>query len=403
LKFQQKKKFATVSFSEETVRGVLFRQNRDVLEPLVCISEKVSSGDPSAAWKSVLKAMGRGRDYPLYLTGSLRNGICFDTRNAALPPRLQRQALELELPRHLLNVPDHVLFQFATVNTSDDGMADLRVYAAPDNSFEPLAAMLTQSSSRADGFLYPALALKPDDPPFYAPELEKELFFANGNWRPLPAPEGLTSQWNETLCKEFALHSLENFDTATYLTNILAARLLKNDDLDADLDILPKQLRPNRLKAQLRITAALVLLLLLNIIWSSAGSWKGNYFKMRSLKKETTQLQQENAELKRKLKSKEKAQKELLRLLNLRAGEPELQGKFADLSSVIPQTVLVTSMRWTENGVELQMQSTENQTDISGALRALPYWKISQLQQRRWGNSDSTMITLKLVPAEVKK
>ena len=60
-------------------------------------------------------------------------------------------------------------------------------------------------------------------------------------------------------------------------------------------------------------------------------------------------------------------------------------------------------MRWTENGVELQMQSTENQTDISGALRALPYWKISQLQQRRWGNSDSTMITLKLVPAEVKK
>ena len=114
-------------------------------------------------------------------------------------------------------------------------------------------------------------------------------------------------------------------------------------------------------------------------------------------------LRQENSELKRKLKSKEKSQKELVRLLNLRAGETDLPGKLADISKVIPQNVLVTSLRWTENGVELQMQTTEEQPNISGEIRALPYWKISQLQQRRWGNSDSSMITLKLIPAEEKK
>ena len=169
------------------------------------------------------------------------------------------------------------------------------------------------------------------------------------------------------------------------------------------MELLPKQLRPKRLQSQLRITLILLVLLILNIFWSCAGNWKGDFSRMRSLKREANQLRQENSELKRKLKSKEKSQKELVRLLNLRAGETDLPGKLADISKVIPQNVLVTSMRWTENGVELQMQTTEEQPNISGAIRTLPYWKISQLQQRRWGNSDSSMITLKLVPAEEKK
>ncbi|MBO5308428.1 MAG: hypothetical protein J6C40_10530 [Lentisphaeria bacterium] len=403
MKFQQTKKFAVVTFSEKMVRGVLFRKNRDMLEAVSCISEPLSAADPSAAWKTVLKAMGRGKDHPLYLAGSLRNGICFDTINAELPPRLQRQALELELPRHLLNMPENVTFQFITSNTSDDGMADLRVYAVPESSFEPIAAMLTQSSSRADGFIYPALALRADDPPFCAPELDHELYFHNGKWYPLPIPEGSNEHWNAVLCREFILHDLPQFDTNAYLTNIVAARVFRDGTQETALEILPKQLRQKRLQTQLRITVILAVLLLLNILWSCSGSWKNDYLQMRSLQQETRLLQQENSELKRKLKAKEKSQKELTRLLSLRAGEENLPGKLADLSAVIPQTVLVTSLRWTENGVELQMQSTEEQPDISGAIRTLPYWKISQLQQRRWGNSDSTMITLKLVPVEEKK
>ena len=89
--------------------------------------------------------------------------------------------------------------------------------------------------------------------------------------------------------------------------------------------------------------------------------------------------------------------------MSLRAGETELPGKLADLSAVIPSDVLVTSLRWNESGAELQMQCQENQTNIAGILRALPYWKIAQLQQRSWGDAENSMITLKLVPAEEKK
>jgi hypothetical protein len=62
-----------------------------------------------------------------------------------------------------------------------------------------------------------------------------------------------------------------------------------------------------------------------------------------------------------------------------------------------------TSLRWNEGGVELQLQGLDVQTDLSGAFRSLPYWKIGQLQQRRFGNSESIMITLKLIPAEGKE
>ena len=124
---------------------------------------------------------------------------------------------------------------------------------------------------------------------------------------------------------------------------------------------------------------------------------------MRSVTKDIQKLMRENSETKRKLKMKEKGQKELNRILNLKAGENELPGKLADLSSVLPDNALVTNLRWSENSVDLQIQTVADQNKISAAVRQLPYWKVGQLQQRRWGNSASTMITLKLVPAEVAK
>ena len=156
-------------------------------------------------------------------------------------------------------------------------------------------------------------------------------------------------------------------------------------------------------KARQLVTAILAVILILNLLWSCAGDWKSNFLAMRSVRQEITVLQQENAKLKRILKSKEKQTKELSRLVHISAGEHQLEGKLADLSSVIPANFLTTSLRWSESGVELQLQSTDTQTDLTGTLRRLPYWKIGQLQQRRFGNSESTMITLKLVPAEVKK
>ena len=403
MSFQQAKKLAVVAFSKDSVSGVIFRRNKEILEPKVFVREQISDKDPSIAWKSVLKQMGRGKDCPLYLTGSLRDGVCFDVQLADLAPRFQKQALELELPRHLLTVSENMRFQFLPQGEPEGGFANLRVYAAPEKSFEHVAAMLTQGSSCADGFIYPALALAEGDPLFFAEEMDPERSFTDGMWGPGGADETMVCQWREKLEKEIGLNPNAGFELKDCLLHIIVARALFRNGDYAGLEILPDQLRPQRVRKQVRTTVVLAILLILSLVWSKGGSWKNNYLEMRSVSKDMQKLLRENADLKRKLKVKEKGQKELNRVLNLKVGEKELPGKLADLSSVLPENALVTSFRCHENGIDLQIQTAADQNQISTALRRLPYWKVGQLQQRRWGNSTSTMITLKLVPVEVKK
>lgn len=403
MNFQQIKKVAIITFSRDTIRGVLFRINKGCMEPLNCVTEPLLEEDPSIAWKSVLKQMGRGKDCPIYLSGALRDGICFDTRTAELAPRFQRQALELDLPRHLLTVPENVRIQFSVLKSVEEGVHALRVYAVSEKSFEPIAAMLTQGSSRADGFIFPALALLDDDPPFAAPEMEPDRYFADGNWKVGKPPQDMLRLWQEKLESENLIKPGSDDGLQDWLLHALIVRLLLKKGNDPGLEILPDQLRPQRVKNQLKVTIVLLILLLCSLVWNQWDSWTGSYREMSSLEQSTRRISRENAELKKKLKGAEKKQKEMNRLLNLKTGESDLQGKFADLSSVLPSNILVTSLRWNESGVELQMQTSAAQSNVSEAVRKLPYWKIGQLQQRRWGNSTSTMITLKLIPAEDKK
>ena len=403
MSFQQAKKLAVAAFSNDTVSGVIFRRNKEILEPLIFVREQISDKDPSLAWKSVLKQLGRGKDCPLYLTGALREGVSFDVQLADLAPRLQKQALELELPRHLLSVPENMRFQFLPLGEPEGGSANLRVYAAPEKSFEPVAAMLTQGSSCADGFIFPALALSDGDPLFFANEMDPERAFADGVWCQGVADADMVSLWREKLQNEISMKPNAGFELKDCLLHVIAARaLFKHGDYPG-LEILPNQLRPQRVRKQVRTTVILAILLVLSLLWSKGGSWKNNYKEMRSVTKDIQKLMRENTETKRKLKMKEKGQKELNRILNLKAGENELPGKLADLSSVLPDNALVTNLRWSENSVDLQIQTVADQNKISAAVRQLPYWKVGQLQQRRWGNSTSTMITLKLIPAEVAK
>ena len=403
MSFQQAKKLAVAAFSNDTVSGVIFRRNKEILEPLIFVREQISDKDPSLAWKSVLKQLGRGKDCPLYLTGALREGVSFDVQLADLAPRLQKQALELELPRHLLSVPENMRFQFLPLGEPEGGFANLRVYAAPEKSFEPVAAMLTQGSSCADGFIFPALALSDGDPLFFANEMDPERAFADGVWCQGVADADMVSLWREKLQNEISMKPNAGFELKDCLLHVIAARaLFKHGDYPG-LEILPNQLRPQRVRKQVRTTVILAILLVLSLLWSKGGSWKNNYKEMRSVTKDIQKLMRENTETKRKLKMKEKGQKELNRILNLKAGENELPGKLADLSSVLPDNALVTNLRWSENSVDLQIQTVADQNKISAAVRQLPYWKVGQLQQRRWGNSTSTMITLKLIPAEVAK
>ena len=106
------KNFAVLYFTPETVRGARFERADKQWKLVCCSSVPIDNENPAAAWKSVLKDIER-RDTLLLLTGALPDGVFFQFNSVELSSKEQRGAVELELSRHLMQIPGDRMFQFA--------------------------------------------------------------------------------------------------------------------------------------------------------------------------------------------------------------------------------------------------------------------------------------------------
>lgn len=393
------REFSVLAFDAASVRGCCFRRHgaRYVLER--CVIEAIETHDPAAAWRRALRRLSGGRAYPLFLTGALSGGIFFRFLSIELPPRARREALKLELPRHLPEIPEHCRFQFFAGEADAEGNVPVNVYVIPGNSLERPAAMLTQAGWRADEFLYPLLAIREGDPPIDLQRLDPEFGFADGEWRPIPSDPDFRP-WLALVSSEFQLPDDDGFRIGDFLECLLVARLVVSPSFGREtraLRLLPADLRPRRYRNQLGITALLAILIAGNACWSAADRFMGNYRAFRNLTAERNRIKAENSSLTAKLRSMEKEQRELNRVVSLSAGEADVLPKLAALTSILPPNVMVSSLRWSESSVDLMLQSEADTLDLPSLFHRIPYWKIGQLQQRRMGDT-VTMITLKLVP-----
>lgn len=402
MNLHQIREFAIVAFSETTLKAVQFRRIKGELTLTRWMTVEIAPDNPAEAWKNILRAFGKGREYPLFLTGSLVGGIFYSTSCIALPHKAMVEALELDMPRQLPAVPPDYRMQFRTGELNADGELTIHVYVAPGSAFERLAAMLTQAGAHADDFYYPLLALNSGDSAWYSQSLEPDFFFENDSWHPLPCPDH-NDDWLKQWKLHFHLPIDSDFSVCDYADLLLTARMIADPDYhdqERALRILPNQLRPKRYRNQLRFTALLCILLPLALLWNSSGSLMQRYRNHHALTEEATTLRQENQTLRSRLKAMDKEQKELQRISQLSAGEHEVIRKLADFTMLLPSNVMVSSLRWSEGSLDLMLQSEAENLDLASLVKKLKYWKISQLQQRRWGSSGATMITLKLTAAE---
>lgn len=395
------REFAVLAFGPETVRGCVFRRRGAQYSVTRHAIETVDSNDPAQAWKRLLRQLGRGRECPLFLTGALPKGIFFRFDSIDLTPRARREALEMELSQRILAVPEDHRFQFYADEADAEGNVPVNVYVIPGSSLEHPAAMLTQAGGRADEFLYPLLVWRSGDPAVDLPRLDPEFGFADGEWRPSPAVPDF-GPWEALFRREFKFPEGSEFRVGDYLECLLAARLVIQPGFrqaERGLRLLPDPMRPRRFRNQLRITALLVILLIASYAWSAAGSIRENYHAYRTAVAERDRIKREKTTLSSRLKATEKEQRELSRVVNLKAGEPDVIEKLAVLTELLPSNAMVSSLRWSESSVDLMIQSEAENLDLPALLRRVPYWKVGQLQQRRMGDT-VTMITLKLVPNE---
>ena len=392
-------------FTADGIKGCWFKKKsgRFVLKNhAVC---KADAGNPAAAWKQLRKELGFGSDCIIFLAGNIgRDSLFYRTVSPDLPPKAMKDALFFELPSQLPREVTDEEIQFIPSGMLPDGSeCAVNVYAFSPAGMDEITARISQSLKKVDYLLYPMLPLRLTDPALYLPEIEPDFFFADGQWHDRKKwDDTMYEPWEKQFREIFELPDSREFPIREYLGCLLVARFAASEDFPvrrAGIQILPRKFRPGRLRTQLKIMAVLLGLLAFGLVWEHGGNLIRAGQEQGRLAAERANLDLQVRRLRSQLKTGEKEQKELARVLNQKPGENNLIARLADLSALLPENVMVQSLRWTDNAVDLTLRSEAENLNLPQLLKPLTYWKIAQLQERRRNNDVTRNITLKLVPS----
>ena len=400
--------FAVVMFSASHIRGAVFSRSKNGQKMLGFAEEAIGDSDISSVWRRVLGRINSSKAMPLFICGSFKGGIFFQTQSVDLPVSEQRGAIELELPHHLISVPKDYKLQFMTCDRDDDKVL-VNAYIFPSESVGEVTEALSGCNWKTDGFVYPLMAYQDGDPMFYNAEIEPGFCFASGQWRPFAGggkwDEALTL-WKEIFTDIFQLP--QDLDFNSVLPVLQVARLVTRRDYGAKragLLVLPDSLRPKRVKRQFQLTVTLVVVLIGLLIWGAFGSWDSSRTEYKSLREEIQKLSRETVSMQTLSRRQSRINKERAKIVSVKSGEYDVLAFMAAFSSLLPANVSVQNFRLNESGVDIVLACEVENLDLARVLKPMGDWKIAQLQQRQNRGGSGTTVNLKLVPdnGEVKK
>lgn len=406
MNFLDNRKFATVVFSDSTLRGALFEKKGNRVSVTKFAEIQITEGR-DAAWRKLVKALDFNNTVPLFVGGSVPGVTFFRTLSVAMDTQSRRSALEMELGRHLLGqVPDHKI-QFVPLKERADGQLAVNVCVIPETLFKLLASAFSSCSRRADNFIYPLLALKEDDPAICIPELEEGYEFSDGQWKRVNESRKSedNAKWQEIFKSTFNIPA--ELDITAFTAVLLIARLVSSDEFGSLRDgikVLPDQLRPVRFRKKLIATAVLAVLLVLNLAWGWYLKWSKDGSGYREIVNKAATLDRDTKKIKTALRKDSRVHKERLRVVASKPGEPDILLDLAEFSRLLPGPAMVTNYRRNENDIDIVITSEDENINYPQILKPISHkWKVGQIQQRQRGNSTSMTVNIKLVPAGQEK
>ena len=398
--------YQIVSFSPAAMRVCKFRKHGQKYRIVSWNTVPCEQGGESAALRKALEDNGGQISGCMVLTGAMESGTFFTCPGAPLNVRAQKNALEFELPLHMLQVPQDCVLQFTRFPAQAEGETDrLNVYAFDAVAINHMASFLTMAKVKADEFIYPLLGIKRDDPPVCLPDIESGFCWAHGEWIPYRGnAEECNKQWTAVLEKDFEFPVGRDFSVSDYLACLLVMRLIMSKGFAANepsVRIMPPKLRPSRCRSQVIIM--IFLLLVLGLGWSYRTGIRAfnQYQQYSDLVAERNAIRDKTNKIKANMKKAEKIQKELEKNSAISAGDPVFLNKLYDLSIALPEDALVTSFRFNDGNCDLQIQTQNRNMDLSQRLH-FPYWRIARLQQRIISDTVVTF-TVSLVKNEVQQ
>lgn len=394
--------YAAITIGTDGVmRGARLHSGHKQLTVVRVCCVAVEGRELSERLGDAFKALELKSEHILVISSPLNGGFFFVTKTPALSVRELASALEFDAQQQVLQLPQDFDLQFVS-KPAGEGELAVSVYGFPSGALLDWCQALKIRRRRADEFIYPLLAL-PELPPeekTRLPEFDQLFYWSNNSWHPATT-ETVCNEHLLKLLKEEVVFAPELGDDRSYeefITVLTLARYASKQEFSkkrAGLTVLPAELRPQRLRSL--ISTAVVLALII------AGCLGFNGLKhVVKFRNEYQQLNQQIAVQTRKTegirtrtRAKEKEYKEMVRVNELNIGDRELLFNLGRLSEALPPQALVTNMRWNEAGVDLSIQTSQQNLDLAAALRRLTDFRVGTLQNRQM-NETIMMISLKL-------
>ena len=361
---------------------------------------------PEETWRDVARRLG-GADY-CAVTGRLDGALFCRFPSANLSYAAQRGAVELELPRRLIRMPDQARTQFAADPTEGpDGSVGVNVAALPGAGVKALVAVMEAAGIRADEFIYPFLAADPQLPEILLPEVEPDFYFASGNWIPVPSDPAevaaITGKMLDAVRKIIVLPDDPEFVPADFLPLLMTATLIAKGTVHRcpeAFKVLPERVRPVRYRQHIIVSALLLAALAAGLVWYFFRTYGADIREFRKLTREVRVLKKETASMKSSAKRNSKELKEMSRVVDMNVGKFDAVLELGLLSEILPANVMVSSLRWSDSDIDMVLQCENDKLDVPALIQPLRRWRVAQLQQRQGGDSAVATMNLKLSPPE---
>ena len=402
------REFVVFSGSGDAVCGGRFRRKRNIWRMTAFVREEIGSDTPAAAWKKAVRSIGPAEFCAV--TGKIEGASFFRFQSVEMDSKAQKGAVEFELQRNLLKVPESYSVQFCSSGeiAGEEGSVLVNVAVFPEKAMEEFSAVLSEAGVKADEYIHPFMAIDGEMDTLILPEIDAEFCYIKDSWMPMPDEEVCRANrgmWDEKFRKQFSLPTAAGFNIDDFRMLLLAAGFIISGKLHNSPDafkVLPDNVRPVRFRGHIIVTVLLVLMLIGSLVWRFSVTYGKDIDEYRKITAETKKLKQKTSELNSSVKRSAKELKEMTRLVSMTVGEPDAVAEFALLSETLPKDVLVSSIRWGESDIDIVMQSEDAQLDITSLIQPLKYWKVGSLQQRQTGDSAVATITLKLIPYDAK-
>ena len=368
------------------------------------VSWKLKSFYTGTNWNDALKTISYKKDYLLFVSSSVPEGVFFQEESQKMAATLRKDALYLELPNKLATPIKDPHLQFAQHDKLDNNLAQLNVAVIPAKFLLNLAETLTTNKIKADNFIHPLLGIT-NDKPAVPPNVIDECGYYNGNWvMPEYWDEKDTQKslddWKTLLATKI---SFEPSDFKVIFPLLLVASFIISESFISQgsfLQLISSKHRPVRFRNTVITTIILAIVLIFTLIAGAFPSWQIKRKEYMKLASEIQTLKNSTSAARRRAKTSSRIQKERQRLVTYPLGEQNIISTLSQLSHSIPETMVVTSLSWTDSSINLTLNGTGE--DLAERLRAMKDWKTSQLNQRRHWNNSGYISNVKLVPANSK-